>query len=111
MPAGRRQTMFTVACDLAARGWTVDDATTAIMERMQTVGLPADELADCPRQIANAWRTPRTPLGAAPTAARPQSDPPETYRPFPADALPFSTNRRIQAVWRTASPTHRSMFW
>jgi hypothetical protein len=80
--------MFTVACDLAARGWTVDDATTAIMERMQTVGLPADELADCPRQIANAWRTPRTPLGAAPTAESPQSDPPEAYRPFPADALP-----------------------
>lgn len=88
LPAGRRQTMFTVACDLAARGWTVDEATTAIMERMQTVGLPADELADCPRQIANAWRTPRTPLGAAPTAERPQSDPPEAYRPFPADALP-----------------------
>lgn len=88
LPAGRRQTMFTVACDLAARGWTVDDATTAIMERMQTVGLPADELADCPRQIANAWRTPRTPLGAAPTAERPQSDPPAAYRPFPADALP-----------------------
>jgi hypothetical protein len=88
LPAGRRQTMFTVACDLAARGWTVDDATTAIMERMQTVGLPADELADCPRQIANAWRTPRTPLGAAPTAESPQSDPPEAYRPFPADALP-----------------------
>ena len=88
LPAGRRQTMFTVACDLAARGWTVNDATTAIMERMQTVGLPADELADCPRQIANAWRTPRTPLGAAPAAERPQSDPPETYRPFPADALP-----------------------
>ena len=88
LPAGRRQTMFTVACDLAARGWTVDDATTAIMERMQTVGLPADELADCPRQIANAWRTPRTPLGAAPTAERPQSDPPEAYRPFPAYALP-----------------------
>jgi hypothetical protein len=88
LPAGRRQTMFTVACDLAARGWTVDDATTAIMERMQTVGLPPDELADCPRQIANAWKTPRTPLGAASAPERPQSDPPAAYRPFPADALP-----------------------
>jgi hypothetical protein len=88
LPAGRRQTMFTVACDLAARGWSVDDATTAIMERMRTVGLPADELADCPRQIANALKTPRTPLGATSAAERPQSDPPEAYRPFPADALP-----------------------
>jgi hypothetical protein len=66
----------------------VHDATTAIMERMQTVGLPADELADCPRQIANAWKTHRTPLGAAPTKERPASDPPDAYRPFPADALP-----------------------
>jgi hypothetical protein len=57
LSAGRRQTMFTVACDMAARGWGVAEATGAIMQRMRRVGLRQDDLDDCPRQIANAWRT------------------------------------------------------
>lgn len=56
---GRRETMFTVACDLAARGWREGDAEAAIMQRMQALGLTAEDLADCPRQIHNAFKKPR----------------------------------------------------
>jgi KaiC/GvpD/RAD55 family RecA-like ATPase len=66
LAAGRRQTMFTVACDMAARGWGVAEATSLIMQRMRAVGLRQDDLEDCPRQIANAWKRTRLPvLGAA----------------------------------------------
>ena len=66
LAAGRRQTMFTVACDMAARGWGVSEATSLIMQRMRAVGLRQDDLEDCPRQIANAWKRTRLPvLGAA----------------------------------------------
>lgn len=66
MTAGRRQTMFTVACDLAARGWGIAEAREVIMQRMRVIGLSHEELDDCPRQIANAWKRTRTPvLGAA----------------------------------------------
>jgi hypothetical protein len=66
LTAGRRQTMFTVACDMAARGWGVAEATSLIMQRMRAVGLRQDDLEDCPRQIANAWKRTRLPvLGAA----------------------------------------------
>lgn len=66
LAAGRRQTMFTVACDLAARGWGVAEATNLIMSRMRRVGLRQDDLDDCPRQIANAWKRTRLPvLGSA----------------------------------------------
>lgn len=66
LAAGRRQTMFTVACDLAARGWGVGEATRVVMDRMRHIGLRRDELDDCPRQIANAWKRTRLPiLGSA----------------------------------------------
>jgi hypothetical protein len=66
LTAGRRQTMFTVACDMAARGWGVAEASSLIMQRMRAVGLRQDDLEDCPRQIANAWKRTRLPvLGAA----------------------------------------------
>jgi KaiC/GvpD/RAD55 family RecA-like ATPase len=66
LAAGRRQTMFTVACDLAARGWGVAEATELVMQRMRRVGLRQDDLDDCPRQIANAWKRTRLPvLGSA----------------------------------------------
>lgn len=58
---GRRETMFAVACDLRDRGWSPEDAVAAIMPRMQSLGLSAEDVADCPRQIRNAWRRePRT---------------------------------------------------
>jgi len=59
---GRRETMFTVACDLKARGWDEDSATKVLMERMRQVGLTDDELRDCPRQIHRAFSSEREPL-------------------------------------------------
>jgi len=74
LAAGRRQTMFTVACDLAARGWGVGEATTLIMGRMRAVGLRQDDLEDCPRQIANAWKRTRLPVLGSADEAQPVQD-------------------------------------
>jgi hypothetical protein len=52
--AGRRETMFAVACDLRDHGWTPEEAEAAIMPRMRQCDLSDDDLADCPRQIRNA---------------------------------------------------------
>lgn len=65
LPTGRRQTMFTVACDLQAHGWTLADATSIIIKRMSQFDLEADDLEDCPRQIANAFKQDRAPTGGA----------------------------------------------
>jgi hypothetical protein len=88
LAAGRRQTMFTVACDMAARGWGVAEATNAIMERMRRVGLRQDDLEDCPRQIANAWKRTRLPvLGAADEAVPVVDAVEETPTPTLLDAI------------------------
>jgi hypothetical protein len=88
MGAGRRQTMFTVACDLAARGWSVAEATTLIMRRMRSVGLRQDDLDDCPRQIANAWKRQRLPVLGPAEEARPVHDAEtETKTPTLVDAI------------------------
>lgn len=67
LPGGRRATMFTVACDMHARGWRIEEATNAIMARMRRWhggegGLAESDLADCPRQIRNAFAKPREPI-------------------------------------------------
>ncbi len=59
---GRRDTIFTVACDLKARQWAQGDAEVAIMRRARLLGLGPDDLADLPRQIGNAFKGERTPL-------------------------------------------------
>lgn len=88
LAAGRRQTMFTVACDLAARGWGVAEATTLIMGRMRRVGLRQDDLEDCPRQIANAWKRQRLPvLGSADEAVPVTDAVDETPTPTLVDAI------------------------
>jgi hypothetical protein len=88
MGAGRRQTMFTVACDLAARGWSVAEATTLIMRRMRSVGLRHDDLEDCPRQIANAWKRQRLPVLGPAEEAHPVHDAEtETKTPTLVDAI------------------------
>ena len=88
LSAGRRQTMFTVACDLAARGWGVADATRLVMQRMRSVGLKQDELDDCPRQIANAWKKTRLPIiGPAEEALPAQDAAEETPTPTLIDAI------------------------
>jgi len=74
LAAGRRQTMFTVACDLAARGWGVAEATTLIMGQMRRVGLRQDDIDDCPRQIANAWKRQRLPVLGSADEAVPVTD-------------------------------------
>jgi hypothetical protein len=88
---GRRDTMFRVACDLRDHGWTAADATAMLMPRMAGLALDDEELADCPRQIANAWkREPRDRPAATSTSspATSTSSPVEVYQPFPVDALP-----------------------
>jgi KaiC/GvpD/RAD55 family RecA-like ATPase len=88
LAAGRRQTMFTVACDLAARGWGVAEATTLLMGRMRRVGLRQDDLDDCPRQIANAWKRQRLPvLGSADEAVPVTDAAEETPTPTLVDAI------------------------
>jgi hypothetical protein len=88
LAAGRRQTMFTVACDMAARGWGVAEATATIMERMRRVGLRQDDLDDCPRQIANAWKRTRLPvLGSADEAVPVVDAADETPTPTLLDAI------------------------
>jgi hypothetical protein len=61
MRAGRRQTIFTVACDLRAREWDQGDAERAIMKRARLLRLEPDELADVPRQVRNAFKGDRAP--------------------------------------------------
>lgn len=75
MPAGRRQTIFTVACDLAARSWDEGDAIKVIEERAHTLGLSPMDVLDIPRQIANAFKFPRLPcVGDAETATPTAAD-------------------------------------
>lgn len=59
---GRRQTMFTVACDMHARGWDQETAANVLMDRMRKLSLTDSELADCPRQIRNAFSQARSPI-------------------------------------------------
>jgi replicative DNA helicase len=80
--------MFTVACDMAARGWGVQETISTIMERMRRVGLRGDDLEDCPRQIANAWKRPRLPiLGQAEEAVPVADASEETKTPTLVDAI------------------------
>ena len=67
---GRRQTVFTTACDLNARGWRLSDAEAAIMEASSSLGLEHHELEDLPRQIANAFNQRREPTGGNAVARR-----------------------------------------
>ena len=62
LPAGRRQTVFTVACDLHARGWEREHAARLLMVQAAALGLDAEALADLPRQIRNAFDKERTPI-------------------------------------------------
>jgi len=55
LPDGRRATVFAVACDLAARQWTLEDAVAAIMRQASRFDMDASEIDDIPRQIANAF--------------------------------------------------------
>lgn len=97
LAAGRRQTMFTVACDLAARGWGVAEATNLIMSRMRRVGLRQDDLDDCPRQIANAWKRTRLPVLGPADEAQPVVD--------AADEVPTPTLVDAIQSWKEQEET------
>lgn len=87
---GRRETMFAAACDLRDRDWTPEAAVAVLMPRMrQFADLPEDEIADCPRQIHNAWRREPRPVTAQSATSSPaKSSPIPPWRPFPTSALP-----------------------
>ena len=97
LAAGRRQTMFTVACDMAARGWGVAEATSTIMERMRRAGLRQDDLDDCPRQIGNAWKRTRLPILGSADEAVPVSD--------ATDQTPTPTLLDAIQAWRDQEQT------
>jgi KaiC/GvpD/RAD55 family RecA-like ATPase len=97
LAAGRRQTMFTVACDLAARGWGVAEATELVMQRMRRVGLRQDDLDDCPRQVANAWKRTRLPILGAAEEAQVVAD--------AEDELPTPTLLDAIEAWRKQEET------
>jgi len=111
LAAGRRQTMFTVACDLAARGWSVPEAVTVIMQRMQAAGLRPDELADCPRQIANAWKRARLPiLGRAEEAVPVADAEDETKTPTLLDAIQAWREQEERPSLPTGIPSLDKLF-
>jgi len=59
----RRPALFRIACDMHARGWSLGQATEAIMARVNLIvpALSADDIDDIPRQIENAFSQEREP--------------------------------------------------
>jgi len=111
LPAGRRQTMFTVACDMAARGWGVQETITTIMERMRRVGLRGDDLEDCPRQIANAWKRPRLPVLGQAEEAVPVADAlEETATPTLLDAIQAWREQEEMPAIKTSIDSLNTLF-
>ena len=62
---GRRASIYEAARDMAARGWTVADATEVLAAVGVKLGLEPDDAADIPRQVRNAFAKPATPGYAA----------------------------------------------
>jgi replicative DNA helicase len=111
LPAGRRQTMFTVACDMAARGWGVQETISTIMERMRRVGLRGDDLEDCPRQIANAWKRPRLPILGQAEEAVPVADAlEETATPTLLDAIQAWREQEEMPAIKTSIDSLNTLF-
>ncbi len=86
--AGRRMTAFHVAGDLAARGWTVEAATAAIVARLRALNLPARELDDIPRQVGNAFARPRQRI----------VDPDEVVPPGRVEEIPARPTAAIETI-------------
>lgn len=111
LAAGRRQTMFTVACDMAARGWGVAEATNAIMDRMRRVGLRSEEIEDCPRQISNAWKRSRLPvIGSAEEAVAVADAADETPTPTLLDAIEAWRQQEATPALPTGIPSLDKLF-
>jgi hypothetical protein len=83
---GRRTTIFTVACDMAARAWPLAEAKAAIQRRAETLGLSAEDLRDVGRQVENAFKAPRKPSNGPAEAAEPVEES-RPLKPVRAPAL------------------------
>jgi putative DNA primase/helicase len=59
----RRPAIYRIACDMKARGWTLAEATAAIMSRVHRIvpSLTQEDIDDIPRQIENAFKGEREP--------------------------------------------------
>jgi len=59
----RRESLFTICCDMQANGWSEKDAVKAVMSRVGHIHPPldADQIDDLPRQIHNAFKQQREP--------------------------------------------------
>jgi hypothetical protein len=63
---GRRQSLFTAACDLKAHGWSKQDAVKLLLPVGKRLGLSVDEVDDLRRQVHNAFSRPREPYAYDP---------------------------------------------
>lgn len=68
----RRPALFTIACDMHARGWQQDAIEREIMQRVEMIrpALTPDDIEDIPRQIANACSQSREPGHVSSAAGR-----------------------------------------
>jgi len=111
MQAGRRQTMFTVACDLAARGWHVHEAQKVIMDRVRCLGLTQHDIEDCPRQIENAWKKTRLPILGNAEQAQPVAEEIEDVEtPTLGDAIAEWLDQDEAPVLKTGMPSVDELF-
>jgi archaellum biogenesis ATPase FlaH len=95
--------VFTVACDLAARGWQFEVAEAAIMARAERLDLTADEIADLPRQIRNAYAQPREPVLDEPVRVIPADSSKPGDKPVGTPEEPAAGSRLVtlrQAIGR-----------
>ena len=99
---GRRETMFAAACDLRDHGWTPEAAVAVLMPRMrQFFDLSEEEIADCPRQIHNAWKREPRIVSAISTPSKPAtSSPIPAWQPFPTSALPPAAALLVEGAAR-----------
>ena len=106
LPAGRRATIFTVACDLAARGWTFEAAEAALMDRAKRLDLEPGEVDDLPRQIRNAFAAPRLPIEDDPvTVVRSSPTTQEEATPAAPEGSRTLSLRDAITLWRSRQRT------
>lgn len=116
LPTGRRATLFTVACDLAARGWTFEAAEAVLMDRARRLDLEPGEVDDLPRQIRNAFAAPRLPIDDEPISVVRREPQPtaETAPPVEEPTRRVITLRDAIDLWRrhdrTPAVAIRGMF-
>jgi P4 family phage/plasmid primase-like protien len=60
---GRRHAIYRIACDMKARGWTLEQSTDAIVSRAHLIQPPltAEDIAKLPSHVVNAFKEQREP--------------------------------------------------